>query len=330
MTPPLNPSRRRWPERRLSSGRPRNSAARCARARSGSRSRTASLFTIGVGVLLGTIYLFTARVRSRTKSTTSSASSWMRSRTNTIAKVSTGVTAELTRLDETWGRAGAIYMLVDQQPRRSSPATSMRGRSQGVPRETWLEFTVEIGRESGTEQLPCARASSRCRKAFCSSAPMSRSGCASSRRFRHGDALGHRDAPRVLGAFMGFWLEPAAARARARRVRASASAFSRATCRDGCRFRARAMNSTALATAVNRVLDAAGRADRACCARRSRAPRTICAVRLFRLRARLEELLRARDAERHREIRARRARPRAAGHRLASAHARGAAADCAG
>lgn len=104
-----------------------------------------ALFTVGVGVLLGTIYLLTETVL-----------------TNEVDHVigievdalsdeydregMDGVAAELTRLNETWGRARAIYLLVDPQLVRLAgnlPAWPF----ETVPTGPWHEFTVLSGQE---------------------------------------------------------------------------------------------------------------------------------------------------------------------------------------
>jgi signal transduction histidine kinase len=64
-----------------------------------------------------------------------------------------GVIAELTRLRESWGRAGAIYLLVD-------PAFEKRAGNlsawpfAGVPKERWPEFEIEALRDSGMVRDP--------------------------------------------------------------------------------------------------------------------------------------------------------------------------------
>jgi signal transduction histidine kinase len=111
-----------------------------------------ALFTIGVGILLGTIYLLTETALTYEVEHVigieidALADEYDREGLN-------GVTAELTRLDQTWGRARAIYLLVDR--RLNKLAGNIESWPfRNVPPGTWLEFTVEAGRESGTENHP--------------------------------------------------------------------------------------------------------------------------------------------------------------------------------
>src|SRR5689334_9859656 len=112
-----------------------------------------ALFTIGVSVLLGTIYLLTESALSN------EVDHVIGIELDALAdeydrEGLAGVTAELTRLNETWGRARAVYLLVDRHLQKIAGNINKWPFDGEVPRTTWFEFTVESGRESGMEVHP--------------------------------------------------------------------------------------------------------------------------------------------------------------------------------
>jgi len=100
-------------------------------------------FTIGVGALLGTIYLFTERVVSN------EIDNGIQIELEALADEydrdgRDGTVAELTRLQDRWGRAGAIYLLVDRDFGRLA-GNLAAWPFTGLPSGTWLEFNVSRG-----------------------------------------------------------------------------------------------------------------------------------------------------------------------------------------
>jgi signal transduction histidine kinase len=109
-----------------------------------------ALFTVGVGLLLGTIYLLTESVLSN------EVDHLVNIEVDALAdeydrEGLEGVTAELARLNETWGRARAIYLLVDRQLNRQA-GNIPSWPFESVPSGPWHEFTVKA--LSGTEDHP--------------------------------------------------------------------------------------------------------------------------------------------------------------------------------
>jgi len=110
------------------------------------------LFTVSVSALLGAIYLITGSVLANEVDNVilieldALADEYDREGQN-------GIIAELTRLREAWGRAGAIYLLVD-------PALAKRAGNlsawpfSGVPKERWLEFDIEALRDGAVVRDP--------------------------------------------------------------------------------------------------------------------------------------------------------------------------------
>ena len=103
------------------------------------------LFTVSVSALLGAIYLITRSVLANEVDNVilieldALADEYDREGQN-------GIVAELTRLRDAWGRAGAIYLLVDPQlQKRAGNLTSWP--FIGVPKERWLEFDIEALRD---------------------------------------------------------------------------------------------------------------------------------------------------------------------------------------
>ena len=110
------------------------------------------LFTVSVGALLGAIYLITGSVLAN------EVDNVILIELDALAdeydrEGQEGVIAELTRLRESWGRAGAIYLLVD-------PALAKRAGNlsswpfSGVPKERWLEFDIEALRDGAMVHDP--------------------------------------------------------------------------------------------------------------------------------------------------------------------------------
>jgi signal transduction histidine kinase len=110
------------------------------------------LFTVSVSALLGAIYLITGSVLANEVDNVilieldALADEYDREGQN-------GVAAQLTRLRESWGRAGAIYLLVDPAlQKRAGNLTSWP--FTGVPKERWLEFEIEALRDGGMVRDP--------------------------------------------------------------------------------------------------------------------------------------------------------------------------------
>jgi len=110
------------------------------------------LFTVSVSTLLGAIYLITRNVLAN------EVDNVILIELDALAdeydrEGQSGVSAELARLRESWGRAGAIYLLVD-------PALEKRAGNlsawpfAGVPKERWLEFDIEALRDGGMVRDP--------------------------------------------------------------------------------------------------------------------------------------------------------------------------------
>jgi signal transduction histidine kinase len=103
------------------------------------------LFTVSVSALLGAIYWITGSVLANEVDNVilieldALADEYDREGQN-------GIVAELTRLRDAWGRAGAIYLLVDPQLQKRAGNLSSWPFA-GVPKERWLEFDIEALRE---------------------------------------------------------------------------------------------------------------------------------------------------------------------------------------
>ena len=110
------------------------------------------LFTVGVGILLGAIYLITARA--------------LASQTDNVILIElgalsdeydregvSGVVAELDRLRAGWERAGAVYLLVDR--RFAKLAGNLDSWPfAGLPRASWLEFEISTRRAGKDVHYP--------------------------------------------------------------------------------------------------------------------------------------------------------------------------------
>jgi signal transduction histidine kinase len=103
------------------------------------------LFTVSVSALLGTIYWITGSVLANEVDNVilieldALADEYDREGQN-------GIVAELTRLRDAWGRAGAIYLLVDPQLQKRAGNLSSWPFA-GMPKERWLEFDIEALRD---------------------------------------------------------------------------------------------------------------------------------------------------------------------------------------
>jgi signal transduction histidine kinase len=246
-----------------------------------------ALFTIGVGVLLGTIYLLTETV--------------LQNEVDHVIGIELdaladeydsggleGVIAELNRLNNTWGRNRAIYLLVDHHLRKlagnieSWPYTS-------VPNEVWLEFKVESGRESGLEEHPVRARMLTLPEGYLLVGTEVSQRQLFQDRFRSATLWGIGGTA-LLGALLGLWLSQRLLD----RVRAVSATCEGILAGDlSRRLPVAGANDEfdSLAIAVNRVLERLDeqtgvlRATFESAAHDLRGP-------LFRLRARLEELLR--------------------------------------
>lgn len=247
-----------------------------------------ALFTIGVGFLLGTIYLLTETMLANEVDHVigieldALADEYDREGLN-------GVTAELTRLNETWGRARAIYLLVDRH------LTKLAGNIdawpfRGVPPGMWLEFSVESGREIGTENHPVRARMLTLPEGYLLVGTEVSQRSLFQQRFRVATLWGI-GATALLGALMGLWLSrrllARVANVSTECERILAGDLSRRLPVIGARD-----EFDSLATAVNRVLE---RLDEQTGVLRATFESTAHDLRgpLFRLRGRLEELQRA-------------------------------------
>jgi signal transduction histidine kinase len=103
------------------------------------------LFTVSVSALLGAIYWITGSVLAN------EVDNVILIELDALAdeydrEGQAGIVAELTRLRDAWGRAGAIYLLVDPQLQKRAGNLSSWPFA-GMPRERWLEFDIEALRD---------------------------------------------------------------------------------------------------------------------------------------------------------------------------------------
>jgi signal transduction histidine kinase len=244
------------------------------------------LFTVSVSVLLGAIYFITGSVLAN------EVDNVILIELDALAdeydrEGQTGIVAELTRLRDAWGRAGAIYLLVDPQLQKRAGNLSAWPWS-GVPKERWLEFDIEALRDGRLVRDPV-----RARVVEFPDGYRLLVGTEVSERRQFQErfraaTLWAIGLTALLGALLGLWLSTRLVA----RVRAIASAcqqivggdFARRLPVGGSRD-----EFDTLAVAVNHVLDrldqqtATVRATFDSAAHDLRGP-------LFRLRARLEEL----------------------------------------
>lgn len=110
------------------------------------------LFTIGVGILLGAIYLIAARALESQSDNVilielgALADEYDREGEN-------GVIAELNRLRVGWERAGAAYLLVNRNFEKLAGNLDHWPFS-GLPRPFWLEFEIQTTRAGKPMQYP--------------------------------------------------------------------------------------------------------------------------------------------------------------------------------
>jgi len=248
-----------------------------------------ALFTVSVSALLGAIYLITHNVLANEVDNVilieleALADEYDREGQD-------GIIAELTRLRDSWGRAGAIYLLVD-------PALAKRAGNlsawpfKGVPKERWLEFDIDALRDDEVVHDPV-----RARVVEFPNGYRLLVGTDVSerrqfqQRFRAATlwAIG---ATALLGALMGLWLS----RRLMARVRAISTACQQIVAGDFARrlpVGASRDEFDALAVAVNHVL---ARLDEQTVTVRATFDSAAHDLRgpLFRLRGRLEELQRS-------------------------------------
>jgi signal transduction histidine kinase len=246
-----------------------------------------ALFTVGVGLLLGTIYLLTETALSNEVDHVIGIEVDALSDEYDREGMK-GVTAELTRLNDTWGRARAIYLLVD--PRLGKLAGNIPAWPySSVPSGPWHEFTVEAGRESGAEAHPVRARILTLPEGYLLVGTEVSQRLVFQERFRAAMLWGI-GATALLGALMGFWLS--------RRLLARVGAVSAECDRILAGDLSRRLPVTgardefdSLGLAVNRVLE---RLDEQTGVLRATFDSAAHDLRgpLFRLRARLEELQR--------------------------------------
>ncbi len=246
-----------------------------------------ALFTIGVGMLLGSIYLLTETVLANEIDRV------IGIELDTLADEYDrggleGMSAELTRLDRTWARARAVYLLVDTHLQKVAGNVEA-WPFQGVPNETWFEFSVESGREGDTGRHPVRARILTLPEGYLLVGTEVSQRRVFQDRFRAATLWGIGGTA-LLGALMGFWLSQRLLA----RVRAVSAECERIMAGDLSRRLPVAGADDefdSLAIAVNRVLERLDeqtgvlRATFESAAHDLRAP-------LFRLRARLEEQLR--------------------------------------
>ncbi len=246
-----------------------------------------ALFTIGVSVLLGTIYLLTETALANEVDHVigieldALADEYDREGLQ-------GVTAELTRLNQTWGRARAIYLLVDRHLNKLAGNID-KWPYQSVPRETWFEFTVEAGRESGTEAHPVRARMLTLPEGYLLVGTEVSQRRVFQDRFRSATLWGIGGTT-LLGTLMGFWLSQRLL-ARVRTVSAECERILAGDLSRRLPVSGASDEFDSLASAVNRVL---ARLDRQTGVLRATFESAAHDLRgpLFRLRSRLEQLIR--------------------------------------
>ena len=244
------------------------------------------LFTVSVSVLLGAIYLITRSVLANEVDNVilieldALADEYDREGRD-------GIVAQLTRLRDSWGRAGAIYLLVDPQLTKRAGNLSA-GPFIGVPRQRWLEFDIEALRDGGIVNAPV-----RARMVEFPDGYRLLVGTEVSERRQFQErfraaTLWAIGLTALLGALMGLWLS----RRLMGRVRAISSACQQIVAGDFARrlpVGGSRDEFDALAVAVNHVLT---RLDQQTVTLRATFDSAAHDLRgpLFRLRGRLEEL----------------------------------------
>jgi signal transduction histidine kinase len=252
-----------------------------------------ALFTLSVSALLGAIYLITHNVLAN------EVDNVILIELDALAdeydrEGQAGIIAELTRLHDSWGRAGAIYLLVDPTLMKRAGNLST-WPFKGVPKERWLEFDIDALRDDGVVHDPI-----RARVVEFPDGYRLLVGTDVSerrqfqQRFRAATlwAIG---STALLGALMGLWLS----RRLMARVRAIATACQQIVAGDFARrlpVGAGRDEFDSLAVAVNHVL---ARLDEQTVTVRATFDSAAHDLRgpLFRLRGRLEELQRSPSLE---------------------------------
>ena len=247
------------------------------------------LFTISVSALLGAIYLITGNVLAN------EVDNVILIELDALAdeydrEGQDGVIAQLTRLRESWGRAGAIYLLVDPALAKRAGNLSVWPFS-GVPKERWLEFDIEALRDGAVVRDPV-----RARLVEFPDGYRLLVGTEVSERRQFQErfraaTLWAIGLTALLGALMGLWLS----RRLMARVRAISSACQQIVAGDFARrlpVGGSRDEFDALAVAVNHVLT---RLDEQTVTVRATFDSAAHDLRgpLFRLRGRLEELQRS-------------------------------------
>ena len=275
-----------------------------APARLGSTLRTSTfrlalaycaLFTIGVSVLLGTIYLLTESALSN------EVDHVIGIELDALAdeydsEGLTGVTAELTRLNETWGRARAIYLLVDRRLQKIAGNIDKWPFGNETPRSTWFEFTVESGRASGMELHPVRARMLTLPEGYLLVGTEVSQRRVFQDRFRSATLWGIGGTA-LLGTLMGFWLSQRLL-ARVRMVSAECERILAGDLSRRLPVSGASDEFDSLASAVNRVL---ARLDRQTGVLRTTFESAAHDLRgpLFRVRGRLEELIRDAATDEH-------------------------------
>jgi len=99
------------------------------------------IFTLGVGALLGTIYLLTETVLANEMDAVITAE--LEGLTDEYRRGGLAALAdELTWRSDSWGRTGAVYLLVDGNLQKVG-GNLARWPFDGVPRESWKQFNIE-------------------------------------------------------------------------------------------------------------------------------------------------------------------------------------------
>jgi len=248
------------------------------------------LFTVSVGALLGAIYLITHNVLAN------EVDNVILIELDELADEynrggEAGIVDKLTRLHDSWGRAGAIYLFVDPSlVKRAGNLTEWPFK--GVPKKGWLEFDIKAGSDEDDEERDPVRA--RVVKFPDGSRLLVGTDVSERRQFQQrfrAATLWAIGATAILGALMGLWLS----RRLLARVRAISTACEQIVAGDFARrlpVGDARDEFDALAVAVNRVL---ARLDEQTVTVRATFDSAAHDLRgpLFRVRGRLEELQRS-------------------------------------
>ncbi len=100
------------------------------------------IFTLGVSILLGAIYLLTKTALNNEIDAVITAE--MEGLTDEYRRSGlTGLADELTWRSDSWGRTGAVYLLVDGNFAKEGGNLTNWPFSDGVPAEKWTEFSID-------------------------------------------------------------------------------------------------------------------------------------------------------------------------------------------